>query len=106
MGYRFFLYIIYIIKTIHHYNYEQVSVSAQKKESGELSIPRGAANVQELLLRISAFANKPLVPGKTLIFFDEIQDYPDIPLHCRITALLDRPYGLLIKNRSSERFFV
>jgi len=42
------------------------------------NIPRGAANVQELLLRISAFANKPLVPGKTLIFFDEIQDYPDI----------------------------
>lgn len=41
-------------------------------------IPRGAANVQELLLRVSAFANKPLVPGKTLIFFDEIQDYPDI----------------------------
>lgn len=33
MGYRFFL---YIIKTIHHY--EQVFVSAQKKESGELSI--------------------------------------------------------------------
>ncbi len=42
------------------------------------NIPRGAVNVQELLLRISAFANKPLVPGKTLIFFDEIQDYPDI----------------------------
>ena len=42
------------------------------------NIPRGAANVQELLLRISAFANKPLVPGKTLIFFDEIQDYADI----------------------------
>ena len=42
------------------------------------NIPRGAANVQELLLRISAFANKPLVPGKALIFFDEIQDYPDI----------------------------
>ncbi len=42
------------------------------------NIPRGAANVQELLLRISAFANKPLAPGKTLIFFDEIQDYPDI----------------------------
>ena len=42
------------------------------------NIPKGAANVQELLLRISAFANRPLVPGKTLIFFDEIQDYPDI----------------------------
>lgn len=42
------------------------------------NIPRGAANVQELLLRISAYAEQPLVPGKTLIFFDEVQDYPDI----------------------------
>lgn len=42
------------------------------------NIPRGAANVQELLLRISAFADQPLEPGKTLIFFDEIQNYPDI----------------------------
>lgn len=42
------------------------------------NIPQGVANVQELLLRISAFAEQPLVPDKTLIFFDEVQDYPDI----------------------------
>ncbi len=42
------------------------------------SLPQGVANVQDLLLRISAFADKPLVPGKTLIFFDEVQVYPDI----------------------------
>ena len=42
------------------------------------NIPQGAANVQDLLLRISAFADKPLEPGKTLIFFDEVQAYPDI----------------------------
>ena len=41
-------------------------------------IPEGAANVQELLLRISAYANKPLKPGKTLIFFDEVEEYADI----------------------------
>lgn len=41
-------------------------------------IPQGAANVQDLLLRISAYANQPLTPGKTLVFFDEVQDYPDI----------------------------
>ena len=43
-----------------------------------IDIPRGAVNVQELLLRISAYANHPLEPGKTLIFFDEIQAYQDI----------------------------
>lgn len=42
------------------------------------SIPQGVANVQDLLLRISAFADKPLEPGNTLIFFDEVQAYPDI----------------------------
>ena len=41
-------------------------------------IPEGAANVQELLLRISAYANRPLEPGKTLIFFDEVEEYADI----------------------------
>ena len=29
---------------------------------------------KDLLLRISAFTRKPLVPGKTLIFFDEVQE--------------------------------
>ena len=29
---------------------------------------------KDLLLRLSAFAKKPLVPGKTLIFFDEVQE--------------------------------
>ena len=29
---------------------------------------------KDLLLRISAFARKPLVPGKTIIFFDEVQE--------------------------------
>jgi predicted AAA+ superfamily ATPase len=41
-------------------------------------IPQGVANVQDLLLRISAYADRPLEPGKTLVFFDEVQDYPDI----------------------------
>lgn len=29
---------------------------------------------KDLLLRISAFSKKPLIPGKTLIFFDEVQE--------------------------------
>jgi len=62
------------------------------------NIPRGAANVQELLLRISAFANKPLVPGKTLIFFDEIQDYPDIMTW--VKALVDEGRFLYVLSGS------
>ena len=36
MGYRLFFIHHFIIKTIHHY--DEVSVSAQKKENGELSM--------------------------------------------------------------------
>ena len=38
----------------------------------------GAQNAQDVLLRISAHTRRQLVPGKTLIFFDEIQKYPDV----------------------------
>lgn len=33
---------------------------------------------KDLLLRLSAFTKKPLVPGKTLIFFDEVQECKEI----------------------------
>lgn len=38
----------------------------------------GAQNAQDALLRISAHTRKRLIPGKTMIFFDEIQKYPDV----------------------------
>ena len=37
-----------------------------------------AKDVKDVLLRLSAYINKPLVKGKTLIFFDEVQRYADI----------------------------
>ena len=35
-------------------------------------------NAKEILLRISALTEQELVPGKTLIFFDEVQECPEI----------------------------
>lgn len=35
-------------------------------------------NASEILLRLSAFAKKKLIPGKTLVFFDEVQECPEI----------------------------
>lgn len=35
-------------------------------------------NAQELLLRISAFSKKALIPHKTLVFFDEVQECKEI----------------------------
>ena len=39
---------------------------------------REQKGAKDLLLRLSAFSKKPLVPGKTLIFFDEVQECKDI----------------------------
>ncbi len=36
-----------------------------------------AANAGELLLRLSAFSKKPLVPNKTVLFINEIQQAKD-----------------------------
>lgn len=38
----------------------------------------GAKNVSDILFRLSSLADKPLVPGKTLVFFDEVQHCPEI----------------------------
>ena len=39
---------------------------------------KDVVDVQDLLLRISALTNAKLIPGKTLIFFDEVQVCPEI----------------------------
>lgn len=38
----------------------------------------GAGSSAEILLRLSAYADKPLIKGETLIFFDEVQMCPEI----------------------------
>ena len=37
----------------------------------------GASGCDDILLRLSAFVDKPLVKGETLIFFDEVQECPE-----------------------------
>ena len=39
---------------------------------------KGQKGAKDLLLRLSAFTHKPLIPGKTLIFFDEVQECKEI----------------------------
>ena len=43
-----------------------------------IEIFKGAKNSADILLRISAITNVPLVKGETLVFFDEVQKCPDI----------------------------
>lgn len=42
------------------------------------SLFENAASSDDILLRISAIADRPLIPGKTLIFFDEVQECKEL----------------------------
>ena len=43
-----------------------------------VGIFQGAKDVQDMLFRLTALVDEPLVKGKTLIFFDEVQVYPEV----------------------------
>ena len=43
-----------------------------------IDIFRGAKNSQDILTRLSLMTNAPLVKGDTIVFFDEVQECPDI----------------------------
>lgn len=43
-----------------------------------VSIFEGAGSHSDILLRLSLFTSKPLIKGRTLIFFDEVQKCPEI----------------------------
>ena len=48
------------------------------RDKGALEVLRGFTSVNDLILKLSLLSEKPLTPHKTFIFFDEIQEYPEI----------------------------
>lgn len=48
------------------------------RDKSALDILRGFTSVDDLILKLSLLSEKPLTPCKTFIFFDEIQEYPEI----------------------------
>ena len=43
-----------------------------------IDVFKGAKNSTDILFRLSAMTTVPLIKGETLIFFDEVQKYPEI----------------------------
>lgn len=56
-------------------NVVEINFINQPKFREAFSVPSDAKNI---LLRLSALANTTLEPGNTLIFFDEVQECPEI----------------------------
>ena len=48
------------------------------RDKSALDILRGFTSVDDLILKLSLLSEKSLVPYKTTLFFDEIQEYPEI----------------------------
>ena len=61
-----------------------------------INIVKGAGELKEVLLRISAYANVPLDWEKTLIFFDEVEEYPDVMTW--VKAFVDKGYHLALSG--------
>ena len=53
------------------------------KNEESRTIFQNVSDEKDILLRISALSDKPLVPGKTLIFFDEVQVCPEAITHIK-----------------------
>ena len=68
----------YIIREIGKADFESfIELNFLENETARTLI-ENAKSSADILLRISALANRPLIPGKTLIFFDEVQECQEI----------------------------
>ncbi|MBQ0063096.1 MAG: ATP-binding protein [Prevotella sp.] len=61
-----------------------------------IDIVRGAGDIKEVLLRISAYANETIDKERTLIFFDEVEEYPDVMTW--VKAFVDNGYHLALSG--------
>ncbi|MCI1741570.1 MAG: AAA family ATPase [Prevotella sp.] len=68
----------YSIRRFGHSNFKSFIEINFVNMPEAVSIFKNAASGDDLLLRLSAFTDQPLIKGKTLIFFDEVQKCPEI----------------------------
>ena len=61
-----------------------------------IDIVRGAREIDDVVLRISAFANAPIDKETTLIFFDEVEEFPDVMTW--VKAFVDKGYHLILSG--------
>lgn len=73
----------YIIREFGERNYESyIEINFIKNESAKKTLSN-ITDTDDLYVRLSTIANKPIIDGKTLFFFDEIQEVPDLITHVK-----------------------
>lgn len=68
----------YLIRAFAEANYKNVVEINLVENKASVKVLEGANNAMDLFARISAIAEKELIPNKTLIFLDEIQEFSEI----------------------------
>ncbi|MDO4497816.1 MAG: ATP-binding protein [Bacteroidales bacterium] len=68
----------YIIKEFGNQEFENMVYVNCYKNEVIATLFQGDANVERLLVGLSAFAHQTITPGKTLLFLDEIQEIPPV----------------------------
>ena len=56
------------------------------KEPAAMAIFHDVADEQDVLRRLSAYANGRMIPGSTLVFFDEVQECPEAVTYAKFLA--------------------
>lgn len=73
----------YIIREFGESNYESfIEINFIKDDSAKKTLSN-ISNTEDLFIRLSAVADKPLISGKTLFFFDEVQEVPELITHMK-----------------------
>lgn len=67
----------YIVEEFGRTHYDSVIKIDFVKMKGAVNLFQNIEDESEIISRISAFTRKPLIPGRTLIFLDEIQKCPE-----------------------------
>ena len=67
----------YSIEEFGRTHYDSVVKIDFVKMPGAVNLFRDVEDESEVLTRISAFTDTPMIPGRTLVFFDEVQKCPE-----------------------------
>ena len=73
----------YLIREFGQANFESyIEINFIKNETA-LNTLKNVNDSDDIFIRLSAIADKPLIKGKTLFFFDEVQEIPDLITHMK-----------------------
>ena len=88
----------YIIEEFGRTHYESVVKIDFVKMKGAIGLFQDVEDEKEIISRISAFSQKPLIEGKTLIFLDEIQKCPEAVTYLKYLVRDDGRYHYILDN--------